>query len=147
MILVCQWFESTESVLISSIAHPVQRGITSQYWDYGNLYWASTGLIVNFHLGSVEDVDGRPEQGKSSNTSRSLLNAPQAEINNRTNVDPTLDTNFWLSESDCRPTVEMITMYCAGTTPVSKVVSILVTNIFSTLAVNISKILVIYFYY
>ena len=41
----------------------------------------------------------------------------------------------------------MITMYYVGTTPVSNVVSILVTNIFSTLAVNISKILVIYFYY
>ena len=41
-------------------------------------------------------------------------------------------------------TVEMITMYCVGTTPVSIVVPILITNIFSTLAVNISKILVIY---
>ena len=41
----------------------------------------------------------------------------------------------------------MITMYCVGTTPVSNVVSILVTNIFSTLAVNFSKILIIYFYY
>ena len=41
----------------------------------------------------------------------------------------------------------MITMYCVGTTPVSNVVSILVTNIFSTLSVNTSKILVIYFYY
>ena len=71
----------------------------------------------------------------------------QAEINNRTNVDPTLNTNFRLSEFDCRRTVEMITMYCVGTTPVSNVVSILVTNIFSTLAVNISKILLIYFYY
>ena len=26
----------------------------------------------------------------------------QAEINNRNNVDPTLDTNFRLSKSDCR---------------------------------------------
>ena len=32
-------------------------------------------------------------------------------------------------------------------TPVSNVVPILETNIFTTLAVNISKILVIYFYY
>ena len=71
----------------------------------------------------------------------------QAEINNRTNVDPTLDTNFRLSESDFQRTVEMITMYSVGTTPVSNVISILVTNIFLTLAVNISKILVIYFYY
>ena len=71
----------------------------------------------------------------------------QAEINNQTNVDPTLDTNFRLLESDCRRTVEMITMYYVGTTPVSNVVSIVVTNIFSTLAVNISKILVINFYY
>ena len=71
----------------------------------------------------------------------------QTEINNRTNVDPTLDTNFRLSESNCRRTVEMITMYCVGTTPVSNVESILVTNIFLTLAVNISKILVICFYY
>ena len=53
----------------------------------------------------------------------------------------------WLPSSDCRRTVEMITMYCVDTTPVSNVVSILVTNIFSTLAVNISKILVSYFYY
>ena len=73
----------------------------------------------------------------------------QAEINSWTNVDPTLDTNFRLSESACRRAVEMITIYCVGTTPVSIVVLILVlvTNIFSTLAVNISKILVIYFYY
>ena len=71
----------------------------------------------------------------------------QAEINNRTTVDPTLDTNFRLSESDCRRTVEMITMYCVGTIPVSNVVSILVTNIFSTLAANISKIMFMYFYY
>ena len=41
----------------------------------------------------------------------------------------------------------MITMYFVGTIPVSNVVSILVTNIFSTLAVKISKILVIFFYY
>ena len=34
----------------------------------------------------------------------------QTEINSRTNVDPTLGTNFRLSESDCRRTVEMITM-------------------------------------
>ena len=53
----------------------------------------------------------------------------------------------WIPASDYRRTVEMITMYCVGTTPVSNVESILVTNIFSTLAVNISKILVIYFYY
>ena len=71
----------------------------------------------------------------------------QAEINNRTNVDPTLDTNFRLSESDCRRTVEIITLYCVGTTWVFNVLPIVVTNIFSTLAVNISKILVIYFYY
>ena len=37
--------------------------------------------------------------------------------------------------------------YLVGTTPVSNVVSILVTIIFSTLAGNMSKILVIYFYY
>ena len=70
-----------------------------------------------------------------------LEKSPQAEMNNRTNIDPTLDTNFRLSETDCRRTVEMITMYCLGTTPVSNVLSILITNIFSTLAVNISKIL------
>ena len=68
----------------------------------------------------------------------------QEEINNRTNIDPTLDINFRLSESDYRRTDEMITMYCVGTTPVSNVVPIQVTNIFLTLAVNISKILVIY---
>ena len=45
----------------------------------------------------------------------------QAEIKNRINVDPTLDTNFQMSESDCRRTVEMITMYCVGTTQVSNV--------------------------
>ena len=68
----------------------------------------------------------------------------KAEINNRTNIDPTLDTNFRLSESDCQRIVEIITMYCVGTQPISNVLLILVTNIFSTLAVNISKILVIY---
>ena len=47
----------------------------------------------------------------------------------------------------CRRTVEMITMYCVSITPVSSVVPILVNNIFLTLAVNISKILVIYFHY
>ena len=57
---------------------------------------------------------------------------PQQEIDNRTNVDPTLDTKFRLSESECRRTVEMITMYCVGTTPVSNVLPMLVTNIFST---------------
>ena len=67
----------------------------------------------------------------------------QAEINNWTNVDPTLDINFRLSESDCQRTVKMIAMYCVDTTPVSNIVPILVTNIFSTLAVSISKILVI----
>ena len=35
----------------------------------------------------------------------------------------------WIPTSDCRRTVKMITMYCIGTTPVSNVVSILVTNI------------------
>ena len=32
MILVCQWFDSTESVRVSSTAHSVQPSITSQYW-------------------------------------------------------------------------------------------------------------------
>ena len=58
---------------------------------------------------------------------KSSVRVSQAEINNRANVDPTLDANFRMSESDYRRTVEMITMYCVGTTPVSNVVSILVT--------------------
>ena len=65
-----------------------------------------------------------------------------AEINNRTNVDPTLDTDLWISESESRRIVEMIMMYCVGTAPVSSV-----TNIFSTLVDKITKILVIYFFY
>ena len=53
----------------------------------------------------------------------------------------------WIPTSDFRRIVEMITMYRVRTTTVSNVVPILVTSILSTLAVNISKILVIYFYY
>ena len=69
-------------------------------------------------------------------------NTPKQKLN-WTNVDPSLDTNFRLSETKCRRTVKMITMYCVGTTPVSNVVLILATTIFSTIAVNISNILVI----
>ena len=61
-------------------------------------------------------------------------------------IGPT-SIQHWMPTSDCRRTVEMITMYLVDTTPVSNIISILVANIFLMLAVNISKILVIYFYH
>ena len=52
----------------------------------------------------------------------------------------------WIPTSDCQRTVGTITMYWVRTTPVSNVVPILLTNIFSSLAVNIFQILIKYFY-
>ena len=64
-----------------------------------------------------------------------------SEINNRTNV--TLDTNFQLS-ADSRNDNDVLRWY---NTSFQRCTNTMVTNKFSTLAVNISKILIIYFYY
>ena len=53
----------------------------------------------------------------------------------------------WIPTSDCRRKVGMMTLYSVGTTPISNLLLILITNIFSTSAINISKIQVTYFYY